>query len=292
MSELFECVLNFSEGQDETLIEEIVDAIKTAAVIDLHSDPDHNRSVVTFIGSGKETEQGAFNLTERAMQLLDLRGHEGVHPYLGVVDVIPFVPLRGGGMREAVGLARNLGEKLWEKLHLPVYFYGEAAIRPERRELSAVRQGGYRTLVQESNLPARRPDCGQGLHPTAGATAVGARKFLVAFNVNLKSTDVSLAQSIAKNIREKSGGLPGVRALGVELKSRGLTQVTVNLVDHQQTSLARVYQEIAKWAKEYEVDIIESELVGLVPGAAVFPGIKEELCLVNYSDHKILENYL
>jgi len=292
MASLLECVLNFSEGSDEVLIEEIVQSIETAKVIDLHSDPDHNRSVVTFIGSEKEVGRGAFDLTERAMQLLDVKSHQGVHPFIGVVDVIPFIPLKGCEMRTAVELAGKLGEELWDKLQLPVYYYGEAALKRERRELSYVRRGGYQILRQEIDLPERRPDVGDKLHPTAGATAVGARKFLIAFNVNLATNDVDVARSIANNIREKSGGLPGIRALGVPLKSRNLTQVTINIVDHQKTSLGKAFDEVKKWAHEYKTEILESEIVGLIPSSAVFQGMKEYLKLASFSEQKILENNL
>lgn len=288
---LIECVLNFSEGEDPALIEEIVDSIKAAKVLDLHSDPDHNRSVVTFIGDPKEVQQGAYSLTERALQLLDVKDHQGVHPFIGVVDVIPFVPLVNCGMREAVETAYQLGEKLWQDFKLPVYLYGEAAKRSDRQDLPNVRRGGYQLLKNEIDLPERKPDIGHGLHPTGGAVAVGARKYLIAYNVNLKTNDLSIAQSIAKNIREKSGGLPGVRSLGLELKSRNLTQVSINIIDHQKTSLGKVYNEVAKWAKEYEVEIVESELVGLIPAAAAFPGMKEELKLQNLTQDKILDNY-
>jgi len=158
--------------------------------------------------------------------------------------------------------------------------------------MANVRRGGYAALKNEISSPHRRPDVGEGLHLTAGVTAVGARKFLIAFNVNLRTTDLSIAQSIAKNIREKSGGLPGVRALGVPLESQKLTQVTINVVDHEKSSLAKVYQEVAKWAAEYQVEIAGSELVGLIPAAATFSGMKEELRLLNFSENKILENHL
>jgi len=291
MSKIIECVLNFSEGTDTALIEQIAAAVKTAKVIDLHSDPDHNRSVVTFIGEPGGVGQGAFDLTERAMQLLDVRDHQGVHPFIGVVDVIPFIPLRDCTMAEAVDLARELGKKLWEHFKLPVYYYGEAAIVPERKELSFVRHGGYDALKNEISAPHRRPDVGHGLHPTAGATAVGARNYLIAINFDLDSTDVDIAKSIAKNIREKSGGLPGVRALGVELKSRGLTQVTVNVVDHQKTSLKKLYDEVKEWAKEYGVGIVESELVGLIPAVAACPGMRFDLKLTNFSADKVLDKH-
>jgi len=292
MYKLVECVPNFSEGTDLELVQEIVAAIKTAKVVDLHSDPDHNRSVVTIIGEPGAVGQAAFDLTERAMQLLDVRQHQGVHPFIGVVDVIPFIPLQDCTMGEAVDLAWELGKKLWEHLSLPVYYYGEAATVPERKELSFVRHGGYEALQLESEDPHRRPDAGQGLHPTAGAVAVGARNYLIAINFDLDTADIDIARSIAKNIREKSGGLPGVRALGVELKSRGIAQVTVNVVDHQKTSLKKLHHEVKKWAKEYGVGIAGSELIGLIPAAAVYEGMRDELKLSNFFADKILDNYL
>lgn len=292
MAKAIECVLNFSEGTDSAIIDELTAAVRTAKVIDLHSDPDHNRSVVTFIGEPGGVGQGAFDLTERAMQLLDIREHQGVHPFIGVVDVIPFIPLIDCTMKEAVDLARELGQKLWDHLQLPVYYYGAAAKIPERKELSYVRQGGYAILKEEIGQPHRRPDVGQGLHVTAGAAAVGARNYLIAFNVNLDSTDRDLARSIAKNIREKDGGLPGIRALGVELESRGLTQVTINITDHRETSLKRVFTEVERWAKEYEVGRVGSEIVGLVPATATFEGMKDQLKLKNFNESTIIDNYL
>jgi glutamate formiminotransferase len=281
MPKLVECVPNFSEGRDQTLIDDIVSAIKAAQVLDLHSDPDHNRSVVTMLGEPAAIKQAAFELTERAMQLLDVREHTGVHPFIGVVDVIPFIPVNNCSTADCVQLAHEFGRELWSKLQLPVYFYGEAAKVAARRDLPAVRHGGYRALKDEINQPHRRPDVGGGLHVTAGAVAVGVRDFLIAFNVNLKTNDLNFAKSIAKNIREKSGGLPGIRALGVELKSKGITQVTINIVDHRTTSLKKVFGEVKKWAKEYEVEIIGSEIVGLVPKEAVFEGIVDHLKLMS-----------
>jgi len=289
---IVECVPNFSEGTDLDLVEEIVAAIKTAKVVDLHSDPDHNRSVVTIIGEPGAVGQAAFDLTERAMQLLDVRQHAGVHPFIGVVDVIPFIPLRDCTMEEAIDLARELGQKLWDHLSLPVYYYGAAAVKAERQDLSFVRHGGYEALKREIADPHRQSDVGQGLHPTAGAAAVGARNYLIALNFDLDTADVDIARSIAKNIREKGGGLPGVRALGVELKSRGIAQVTVNVVDHQKTSLKKLQHEVGKWAKEYGVGVVSSELVGLIPAAAVYDGMKEEMKLNNFSAAKILDSCL
>lgn len=292
MSKLVECVPNFSEGSDESIINEIVATLKGVKVLDVHSDPDHNRSVVTFVGEPEAVRKAAFSMTERAMQLLDVREHSGVHPFIGVVDVIPFVPLQGISMRETVTLSHQLGKELWNQLKLPVYFYGEAAKIQERKDLSSVRRGGYSILKQEINDPHRKPDMGEGLHVTAGAAAVGARNYLIAFNVNLDTQDRDIVKSIAKNIREKDGGLPGVRALGVELKSQGITQVTINIVDHQETSLKKVFDEVSKWAKEYQVNIINSEIVGLMPASAAFPGMREYLKLKNLTDKIILDNYL
>jgi glutamate formiminotransferase len=183
-------------------------------------------------------------------------------------------------MGEAVDLTRELGDKLWAHLQLPVYYYGEAALVAARKELPFVRHGGYEALKLEINDPHRRPDVGQGLHPTAGAIAVGARDYLIAFNVNLATTDVDIARSIAKNIRERSGGLPGVRALGVELKSRGITQVTINVVDHRKTSLKKVFNEVKKWAREYRVEISGSEIVGLLPAGANSDNLAGQLSLI------------
>ena len=275
---LIECVPNISEGCDLALVDEIVKSIKTAKVLNVHSDPDHNRSVITFVGSPDQVKQAAFDLTERAMQLLDVTDHIGEHPYIGVVDVIPFVPVRCS-LSTVCSLAHELGKELWQKLGLPVYFYGEAAKIPDRKELPYVRKGSYKALLEEIDNVHRRPDVGEGLHVSAGAVAVGARDFLIAFNVNLATSDLPIAKSIAHNIREKSGGLPGVRALGIPLYSRGITQVSINICDHRTTSLKNVFAEVAKWALEYQVGIIESEIVGMIPQESAFEGMEKELGL-------------
>lgn len=294
MTKLIECVPNFSEGRDEAVIDEIVDAIKTARVIDLHVDPDHNRSVVSMLGSPAGVKQAALDMTERAMQILNINEHAGVHPFIGVVDVIPFIPLSGAVMRDAVTVAHQTGYELWEKFKLPVYFYGEAAKIPERKDLPYVRKGGYLALKEERNDPRRKPDVGFGLHPNAGAVAVGARNFLIAFNVNIDTAEEDVTISIAKAIREKDGGLPGVRALGLLLESRGISQVSINITDHRETSLKVVFDEVESWAKEYKVNIVESEIVGLIPASAAFPGMKEylKLKLGALSESKIIDNYL
>ncbi|OGB90042.1 glutamate formimidoyltransferase [candidate division WOR-1 bacterium RIFCSPHIGHO2_01_FULL_53_15] len=292
MTKIIECVPNFSEGRDETIIEEIVESVKTAKVVDLHSDPDHNRSVITMLGSPAGVRQAALDLTERAMQVLDINEHAGVHPFIGVVDVIPFIPVKNATMRDAIAVAHQVGNDLWEKFKLPAYFYGEAAKITERKDLPYVRKGGYLALKEESGDPRRKPDVGHGLHPRAGAAAVGARNFLIAYNIYLDTAEEDVAISIAKAIREKAGGLPGVRALGLFLESRGLSQVSINITDHLETSLKIVFDEVNSWAKEYKVKILESELVGLIPASAAFPKMKEYLKLRSLDKNQIIDNYL
>jgi len=292
MGKLLECVLNFSEGTDSAIIEEVVASAKPAKVLDLHSDPDHNRSVVTMIGDPQQIFEAAFNLTRTAVELMDVTEHAGVHPYIGVVDVIPFIPLREMSLEETCRLAHDLGARLWNELNLPVYFYGEAAKIAERKELPFVRKGGFSLLKTEIDKPERKPDIGHGLHHSAGATAVGVRDILIAFNVELDTVDIDLARSIARNIREKEGGLPGVRAMGVTLASKGRTQVTINITRHKDASLKDVFDEVTKWAHEYQVPILCSELVGLVPQEAVFPEMQGYLKLPHFSERQILENHL
>lgn len=286
---MFECVLNFSEGEDASVIGQIVSAVKTAKVLDVHSDPDHNRSVVTMIGDKEGIRAAAFDLTKRAVQLLDINEHAGVHPYIGVVDVIPFIPLGDSTIKEAVAIAYKLGEKFWREIKLPVYYYGDAAIISERKDLPYVRKGGYKNLKEEINEKHRKPDVGEGLHQNAGAVAVGARNFLIAFNINLKTQDLDIARSIAKNIREKDGGLPGVRALGLELLSKKCTQVSINITNHKETSIIKVFDQVKSWAKEYQVEIIGSELVGMIPKEATFPDMNEYLNIKNWHESLIID---
>ena len=280
MTKLVESVPNFSEGRDLSLVSDIVAAVKAAKVLDVHSDPDHNRSVVTFLGEPQAVKQAVYELTERAMQLLDVKGHLGVHPFIGVVDVVPFIPVKNISVSETVKLAHEFGQSVAAELALPVFFYGEAAKDAKHRELPHVRRQSY--------VAQNKPDLGTGLHLTAGAVAVGVRDFLIAFNVNLDTNDVDIARSIAENIREKSGGLPGIRALGLELESKGCTQVSINIVDHRTTSLKQVFDEVSKWAKEYDVRINASELVGMIPEEVVFDGMKDYLKLPGFSKKQVL----
>ncbi len=272
---LVECVPNFSEGRRM----EVVDAIVAAAdvpgvqVLDRTSDASHNRSVITLVGGGEDLVEAAVRMARTAAQRIDLREHTGEHPRMGATDVVPFVPVSGVTMARCVELARSCGRRLGDELGIPVFLYEAAATRPERKNLAHVREGQFEGLRERiGSDPTRAPDFGPArIHPSAGATAVGARKFLIAYNVNLASGDVKLAKSIAKAIREKDGGFKCVKAMGFHLADRDLAQVSMNMTDYETTSLLTVYEAIERLAGEAGVKPLESELVGLAPAAAL-PG--------------------
>ena len=296
--EIIECVPNFSEGKRPEVIDAIVAAALAAGAVkllDREMDANHNRAVLTFAGTIKEVEKAAFACVAAARERIDLNGHKGEHPRMGATDVVPFVPVRGASMEACVALARRVGRRIGEDLAIPVFFYEEAATRPERRNLADVRSGqfeGLRDLIGKD--PARHPDFGPPkIHPTAGAVAVGARFFLVAYNVNLQSPDVKLAKSIAKQIREKDGGLKSVKAMGFELADRNLAQVSMNLTNYTVTSIEKVYVEIERLARAAGVEILESELIGLAPRAALPGGVPQRVKLAGFDPRKqILEELL
>jgi len=298
---MVECIPNFSEGRNREKVAQIaqeIESVTGVSVLDVHRDPDHNRSVITFAGSAEGVEEAAVRAAGRAAELIDLNRHEGVHPRIGATDVIPFVPLTGATMADCVAMARRAGESIWRRFAIPVYFYAEAAMRPSRVNLEDIRRGGFERLRREGlEEEAHRPDAGEPrLHPTAGATAVGARKPLIAFNVNLDSSDIEAAKKIAKAVRASSGGLPAVKAMGVLLKSRrppeGEAQVSMNLTDFEKTSLAQAYEAAQREASRLGVSIRSSELVGLIP-QKVLAGIKPEaLRIENFHPQRILENRL
>lgn len=298
MRRLIECVPNFSEGRDHKKIEALVAAmtgIKGALVLDLHSDPDHNRSVVTLAGEPEPVAEAALRGVGRAAELIDLRSHRGEHPRIGATDVLPFVPVDGVAMEDCVALARRAGRQIWTHYKLPVYFYEEAALRPERKRLESVRSGEFEYLRDEVLRNAdRTPDIGgPGLHPSAGAVAVGARKFLIAYNVNLATPDVSVAKKIARAIRASNGGLPHLKAIGVELKDRKLAQVSMNLTDFEQTSIRRAFEAVRLEAERNGSSILSSEIVGLVPRKALGPDDVSYLQLEDFDPpQKILETRL
>ena len=297
MPGLIECVPNFSEGRRPEVIDEIVHAvgqIDGVTVLDHSRDETHNRSVLTFAGSAEPVVRAATAAVGRALELIDMEQHTGAHPRIGAVDVIPFVPLGGTRIAECVDLARRFGEQIAARFELPVYLYGEAALRPERRRLADVRRGQYEALKAEIGVnPDREPDFGPArLHPRGGAVAVGARKPLIAFNVNLASGDLALAKRIAHAIRESSGGLPAVQAMGVLLENPGqppMVQVSMNLVDWERTGIARVVREIRRLAEGAGVAIDHCELIGLAPTGALLEVAAEDLGLRDFSPDQALE---
>lgn len=291
MKPLVECVPNFSEGRDSGIVEAIAASI--AAVDGVHlagmeMDGDHNRSVITFMGSPDNVARGAFEACRTARDLIDLRRHRGVHPRIGATDVIPFIPLSDFAITDCVALARTCGGEIGRDLGIPVYFYGHAALGARRGELPEIRRGEFEGLVERARRaqnaqhtqqePDLAPDAGPAtVHVSAGATAVGVRDILVAYNVNLDTDDVRVARSIARNIREKGGGLPGVRALGLLLPGRHLAQVSMNLTDYRKTNMAGVFDAVTRLAEAEGVGVLESELVGLAPRAAMGGAAPEEL---------------
>ncbi len=266
-----ECVPNVSEGRDGALIDAFARAIADAGaqLLDVHADPDHNRSVFTFLGPAETAERAALALSRAVVQTLDLRVHRGGHPRFGVVDVIPFVPLQGASMRDAVRSAHRLGAALAADLHLPVFYFGAAAIRPERAELPAIRAGQFEGLAARMAAAAGSPDAGPlRPHPSAGAVAIGARGVLIAFNAVLDTRDLEVARAIARAIRASSGGLPEVRAIGVCLPSRGRVQVSMNLLAYHRTGVPVVMDAVDREATSRGVTVLEFELVGCAPADA------------------------
>jgi glutamate formiminotransferase len=297
MANLIECVPNFSEGRRAEVLDEITRAIgqiEGVTLLDASRDESHNRSVVTFAGGPEPVVRAAMAAVGRALELIDMEQQTGAHPRIGAVDVIPFVPLGDTRMEECVDLARRFGEQVAKVFALPVYLYGEAALRPERRRLAEVRRGQYEGLKEEITAnPERAPDFGPPkLHPRGGAVAVGARKPLIAFNLNLATDDVEIAQRIAETIRESSGGLPAVQAMGVSVSvpdGRQLAQVSMNLVDWEQTGIPRVVHEVRRLARQAGTDIDHAELIGLAPTAALLEVTADALGLRGFRPDQALE---
>jgi glutamate formiminotransferase len=294
MSSLIECVPNFSEGRDLARIQKLIVAMSDvpgAAVLDCHSDADHNRSVITLAGEPEAVAEASLRGVGRAAELIDLTQHAGVHPRMGATDVLPFVPMAGSTIEECAALAHRVGRQIWERYRIPVYFYGAAAMRPERVALENVRRGEFEVLRDAALLPDRAPDIGgPQLHPAAGAVAVGARKFLIACNANLNCADLAIAQKIARTIRASNGGLPGVKAIGVFLPERGVAQVSMNLTDFTQTPLAVLFERVQAEAERSGCNIVGTEMVGMVPRAALEGG--NRAFLPKISPQQILEQRL
>lgn len=295
-NKIIQCVPNFSEGRRVEIIKEIVGAIGDTAgvkVLDYSYDQSHNRSVVTFIGSPAAVLEAAFRGAEKAAEKIDMRRHKGEHPRMGAADVIPFIPVAGVDMEECVGLARELGRRLADELEIPVYLYEEAASRPERKNLAAVRRGEYEGLIEDINRPERKPDFGPArVNPKAGATAVGARPPLIPFNINLDTGSIKIAQKIARVIRGSSGGFPTVKALGVMIEETGRAQVTINICDYRKVPPHRVLELVKKEASRYGVAVLECEILGVVPCDVLAEAAEFYLQLNNFKRSQIMEKRL
>lgn len=296
---LIECVPNFSEGKKEQVIEEIVSVIKSVPqirLLDKEMDASHNRSVLTFVGPVEAIKTAAFKATQKASQLIDMTKHKGEHPRIGATDVVPFIPLRDATMDDCIAIARDVGREIGDKLQIPVYLYEFAATKPKRKNLADVRRGEFEGLREEiGKNPERTPDFGPNrLHPTAGATAVGARMILIAYNINLDTDYIDIAKRIAKKIRESSGGMPYVKALGVLINKydRQIAQVTINLTNYKVTSMKKVFDVIKQEALSEGIKILESELIGLAPQDAFDDTSPEELLIAGFSPEQIIENRL
>jgi len=292
---IVECVPNFSEGRRKEVIDEILKAaqsVQEITVLDCESDANHNRMVLTFVGPPEAVKEAALSSSAKAIELIDLTKHTGEHPRMGAVDVVPFVPLREVSMDDCVILAREFAKELSARFSLPIFLYENAATREDRRNLADVRHGQFEGLREQIGTdPAKKPDFGpEKIHPTAGATAVGARPVLIAYNVNLETEDLSIAKKIAKRVRERDGGFPAVKALGFQLKDRSLVQVSMNLTDYTRTSMHTVFDAISQYAKEYGVRVVESEIVGLVPLEALTLASVHYLSLSNFNSNQIIEN--
>ncbi|MCA1592626.1 MAG: glutamate formimidoyltransferase [Acidobacteria bacterium] len=292
---IIECVPNFSEGREPETIRRLVESVESvedALVLGTHVDPDHNRSVVTFVATPGAVVEACVRVVARAAELIDLRRHAGQHPRMGACDVFPFVPVRGVSVAECVELAHAAGGRIARELGIPVYFYESAALRPERRDLADVRRGGFEFLREQiATVPERAPDVGElRVHESAGACIVGVRPLLIAYNVNLKTNDLSVARLIAGRVRASSGGLLHLKALGFELAARGVVQVSMNLTSYEQTNLHHAFEAVRREAEALGVEVLGSEVVGLLPQAALDRSAEYFLKLENYSPDLVLEN--
>jgi glutamate formiminotransferase / formiminotetrahydrofolate cyclodeaminase len=291
---LIECVPNFSEGRDKAKVDAIVEAMKVPGVVllDREMDADHNRCVITLVGDREPLMEGVLRGIGKASELIDLTKHEGAHPRLGATDVVPFIPIEGATLEDCVRMARELGEQVATRYKIPVYLYEAAATRPERQNLENIRRGQFEGIRDEiATKPERKPDFGEAkVHPTAGAVVIGARKFLIAYNVYLNTPEVEVAKKIAKAIRFSNGGLRYVKGMGVPV--RGMAQVSMNLTDFEQTPIARVFEFVKREAARYGVMPLSSEIVGLIPKKALEDAAEWFLQVENFDSSLILENRL
>ena len=293
-NKIVECVPNFSEGRDLKKIDCIVAPFRACAgvkLLDYSNDEDHHRLVVTLVGEPEALRDAVIEAIGVAVELIDLNHHQGQHPRMGAVDVVPFIPIKNVTMDEAVSLSREVGEKVAGLYHLPVFLYEKSATAPHRENLAAVRKGEFEGMAEKIKLPEWQPDFGPAdRHPTAGTVAIGARMPLVAYNINLSTDNLEIATKIARNIRHINGGLRYVKAMGVELKERNITQVSINMTDYTRTALYRAFELVRIEARRYGVTIIGSEIVGLVPMEALIDTASYYLGLENFSMQQVLES--
>jgi len=294
LNKIVECVPNFSEGRDKEKLECIVDEVRKqegVKLLDYSMDKDHNRSVVTFVGEPDMVIEAAFNACKKAAELIDLRTHKGEHPRMGATDVIPLIPIKNISMQECVEYSKKLAKRIGEELNIPVILYEKSASRPEREDLAVIRKGEFEGMFEKLKQEEFKPDFGPDQpHESAGVTAVGARMPLIAFNVNLNTNNLDIAKKIAKAVRGKSGGFKYCKALGFELKERNIVQVSMNMVDYTKTPLYRVFQVIENEANRYGVNVVGSEIVGLVPMNALVDTADYFLKLEDFSYDRVLEN--
>jgi len=289
---LIESVPNISEGRRTVIINKIVAAVDGdgVRVIDVQSDPDHNRSVITIVGRSEMIGKGIIRLVKQAVHLIDLGQHTGQHPRMGAVDVIPFIPIKGTTIEECISLSRKVGEEIATQFNVPVYLYERSATSDKRSDLATIRRGEFEGFPEKILLPEWKPDFGERrVHPTAGVTAIGARQFLIAYNINLATTDIKIAQQIAEAVRHRNGGLRFVKAFGFSLENRGIVQVSMNLTDFTKTPIHRVFEMVAREAERYGVMVIGSEIAGTIPRSALIAAAEYYLRLTGFSESLILE---
>ena len=296
MKKVIESVPNFSEGRRKEVVREIIkqaEDTKDVWVFDWSMDYDHNRSVVTVVGDPNAVAEATFKMSKKAVELIDLRHHTGAHPRMGAVDVIPFVPIKNATLEECVELSKKVGKRIGEELKVPVYLYEKSATSPERSNLSNIRKGQFEGFFEKITLPQWKPDFGPDeVHQSAGVVAVGAREYLIAFNVNLGTKDVDIANKIARAVRHSSGGYRFVKAMGVDLKEKGIVQVSMNMTNYKKTPLFRVFETIKREAERYGVPVVGSEIIGMVPMDALVKTVNFYLKVDDFSDERVIENRL
>lgn len=296
MAKLYECIPNFSEGRDSEKIEKIVKPFKEnkkIKLLDYSADKDHNRLVVTLLGGEKELKSSVLKAMQIAIEVIDMNKHKGEHPRMGAIDVVPFTPVKNVEMEDAVKLANQVAKEAAEMFDLPIYLYEEAAKEDKRKNLAVIRKGEYEGFKEKIKQDEWKPDYGpQKLHPTAGATVIGARMPLVAFNINLDTDNIEIANKIARKVRHSGGGLRFVKAIGIDLTERGITQVSMNMTDYTKTSLYQSFEMVKFEANRYGVNVIGSELIGLLPAKALFDVAEYYLGLEAFKDDQVMENRL